>query len=38
MFCGRKQCGSGDKMFLIYHVISQDHMTKGWSNIMGGSP
>ena len=25
-------------MLLVCHVISQDHMTEGWSNIMGGSP
>ena len=24
-------------MFLVCHVISQDHMTKGWNNIMGRS-
>ena len=25
-------------MLLVYHVILQDHMTKEWRNIMGGSP
>ena len=37
LFCGHKHCGNRDKMFLVCQVISQDHMTKGWSNIMGGS-
>ena len=37
LVCGHKHCGSGDTMFLVCHVISLDHMTKGWSNIMGGS-
>ena len=25
-------------MVLVCHVISQDHMTKEWGNIMGRSP
>ena len=25
-------------MLSVSHAISQDHETKGWSNIMGGSP
>ena len=33
-----KQRGSGAKMILVCHVILQDHETKGWSNIVGGSP
>ena len=45
-----KHCGSGDildwnchvilldKMNLIYHVILQDHVSKGSSSFMGRSP
>ena len=36
-FLGHKHCGSGDIMVLVCHVISQDRMTKRWSNIMGES-
>ena len=25
---GHKYCGSGDKIILVYHVISQDHIIK----------
>ena len=25
-------------MVLVYHVISEDHGTKGWSKIMGRNP
>ena len=38
MFCGHRYCVSGDIMVLVCHVISQDHMTKEWGNIMGRSP
>ena len=24
-------------MILVFHVISKDHVMKGWSNFMGGS-
>ena len=30
---GDKHCGSGDKTILVCHVISQDHVTKGESNM-----
>ena len=28
-FGGHRQCGSGDIMVLVCHVISQDHVIKG---------
>ena len=34
-FGGHRHCGSGDIKFLVCHVISQDHVTKGQSSIMG---
>ena len=36
-FCANKHCGSGD-MFLIWHVISQDHMTQELWDFIGRSP
>ena len=36
--CGHRHCGSGDIMVIVCDVISQDHLTEGWSNIMGRSP
>ena len=37
-FCGHKDCCSGDINVLIYHMISQDNVIKGWSNIIGSVP
>ena len=37
-FGGFRHCGSGDKIFLICHVISKDHLFKGLRDIMGGNP
>ena len=34
-FCGHRYCGVGDIIILVCHVILQDHVTKGWSNIVG---
>ena len=31
-FDGHRYCGRGDMMYLVCHVISQDHETKCWSN------
>ena len=36
-FGGHWQCGSGDVMPLVCHLILQDHVTKGWRNFMHGS-
>ena len=36
-FCRYKYFGSGDKMVLRCHVISQDHVVEGSSNFMGKS-
>ena len=34
-----RQCGSGDIMVLVVcHVISQDHVIKGFSDFMSRSP
>ena len=33
-FSGNKCYSSGDIMVLDCHVISSDHVTKGWSNIL----
>ena len=35
--CGHRYCVSGDIIVLVDHVISQEHVTKGWDNIMDGS-
>ena len=32
------QCGSGDIMVLVCHVILNDSMIKGSCNFMGGAP
>ena len=37
-FGGHRHRGSGDTMFLVSHVISQDCVTKKHSNIMRRSP
>ena len=37
-FHGHRHCGSGDKMVLVCHVISQDHVIKGSFDFMGGRP
>ena len=37
-FVGHRHCDSGDGMFLIFQVISQDHVIKGSCVFMGGSP
>ena len=34
-FCGHRYCGSGEIMVLVCHVILEEHVIKGWSNIMG---
>ena len=34
---GFKYCGSGEKAFLIFQVISRDHIFKGLSDFTGGS-
>ena len=31
-------CVSGDKKFLIRHVISKDHVLKGFCDFIGGRP
>ena len=36
-FDGHRHRGSADKIFLVCHVISQDHLTKRQINIMGRS-
>ena len=36
-FGGQSHSGSGD-MFLVYHMISQDHMIKGSCDFMSGIP
>ena len=33
-----RHCGSEDMMILVCHVILSDHVTKGFSNVMSGSP
>ena len=33
-FGSHRYCGSGYKMFLIYHVTSCDHMFKGLCDLM----
>ena len=35
---GFNHTGSGHKTFLICHVISRDHMSKGLCEFIGGSP
>ena len=37
-FGGHGHCGSKDIMVLIFHVISQDQVTKGQSNSLCRSP
>ena len=37
IYCDR-YCGRSNRIVLVYHMISQDLMTKGWNNIMGRSP
>ena len=37
-FCGHRYCCSGDINVLIYHMISQDNVIKGWSNTIGSVP
>ena len=37
-FCHHGHCGSGDEMFLVSQVISQDHVTKRYSKFTGRSP
>ena len=37
-FSRHKHCISGDTMFSVCHEISQNHLTKGWSNIIGRIP
>ena len=37
-FCGHRFCGRGDIIVLVCNMISQDHVNKGYSNIMGRSP
>ena len=32
-FGGNKHCGSGNAILLICHVISEDHVIKGTSNL-----
>ena len=34
-FGSHRYCGSGDKMFLIYHVTSRNHAFKGLCDLMG---
>ena len=34
-FCGQRNYGRENTMILVFHVISQDHVIKGSSNIMG---
>ena len=33
--CDHKHCNGGDKMFLIYHVTSREHVFKGLCEFMG---
>ena len=37
-FGDRSHCRSGDKMVLVSHSISQDHVTKGLNIIMSKNP
>ena len=37
-FGGHKHCGSRSIMFLVCHVISQDHVIKGLCDFMDKSP
>ena len=37
-FCGHSHCDSGGIMVLVCHVISQHHVTRGWSYILGRNP
>ena len=37
-FCGNKYCDSENIMVLFSQVIPRDHVSKGWSYIMGRSP
>ena len=37
-FCGQSHSGSGDIMFLVCHVISQDRAIKGSCHFTGGIP
>ena len=34
-FSSLRYYGSGDKMFLVYHVTSRDHVSKGLCDLMG---
>ena len=34
-FGSHRYCGSGDKMFLIYHMTSCDQLFKGLCDLMG---
>ena len=36
-FGGHRQCGSGDIMVLVCHVISQDHLINGSYDFVGRS-
>ena len=36
-FGGHRHGGSGDIMFLVLHVVVQDHMAKGSIDLMGRS-
>ena len=36
-FSGHMYWGSGDKMFLIYHVASRDRVFKGLCDLLGWS-
>ena len=37
-FGGNGQCSGGDITVLVFHVITQSHVTKQSSNFMGRSP
>ena len=37
-FGGHQQCGSGDIMILVCHVISYGHVIKGLCDLIGRSP
>lgn len=37
-FGGHEHCGSGDVMFLIFHMISQDHVPQEPWDFLGRSP
>ena len=36
--CQMSSCVNRDAMYLIYHVISRDHIFKGLRDFMRGSP